>query len=524
MSGQASPNPPAADNRTKKKPGQAWFAIRQELSPGRRRLLLFLSFLIPIGLWSLVSYVPWIWHPDMQLSTAVKIESGEATTIFQAGDKVSVEYFDEIRERLGTMNAQAREEWEKTEEERSEGALGHGADAAINPSLPTGALAKMREAKARAEREATLRRANLVVMRQMGPIAVANGWAEPLPDSAATEQFEAYDRAVFETWKGLAKGDRVSTEVALSKENLAIIQDNWSLIAGHTETFDVGELPTLPLLRLMPEGRRVNPEYVPSPHEVVYSGWEMFTSDPGEGKPWMHERLLASIKIVFLGFLYAAIVGVPLGVLAGTYDLFSRLTEPFIDFFRYMPAPVFATLLVVIFGAHDAPKIALVFIGTIFQLVLVVANTTRLLDQSLIEAARTLGAKGRALLIKVILPGILPKLFADLRILLGWAWTWLVIAELIGVKSGLTEVIDTQGTYRNFDRVYPVIILIGIVGFCTDQCLQLLAYRLFPYEYDRRPSLLTKLKGLLGGADQGEISPVTAELSKPKEVTDASSA
>jgi NitT/TauT family transport system permease protein len=146
-----------------------------------------------------------------------------------------------------------------------------------------------------------------------------------------------------------------------------------------------------------------------------------------------------------------------------------------------MPAPVFSTLLVAVFLAHDAPKIALVFIGTFFQMVLVVANTTRQLDTSLLEAAQTLGARRGTLVMRVILPGILPNLYNDLRILLGWSWTWLVIAELIGVKSGLTEFIETQGRWRNFDRVYPVIILIGVTGFVTDQILSALRVKFFPW-------------------------------------------
>ena len=81
------------------------------------------------------------------------------------------------------------------------------------------------------------------------------------------------------------------------------------------------------------------------------------------------------------------------------------------------------------------------------------------------------------------MPGVLPKMYADLRVLLGWAWTWLVIAELIGEKTGLTAFIDTQGGKYNFDRVFPVIIMIGIIGFTTDQLLQALARVLFPWEF-----------------------------------------
>src|SRR5262249_32352387 len=110
---------------------------------------------------------------------------------------------------------------------------------------------------------------------------------------------------------------------------------------------------------------------------------------------WLHENLAHSCLIIFLGFVFSAIVGVPLGILCGTFDLFSKLFEPFVDFIRYMPAPAFGVLCVAILGLYDGPKVAIIWIGTFFQMVLVVANTTRQFDESLLEAAQTLGATKR---------------------------------------------------------------------------------------------------------------------------------
>jgi len=176
-----------------------------------------------------------------------------------------------------------------------------------------------------------------------------------------------------------------------------------------------------------------------------------------------------------------------------------------------MPAPTFSVLFVAFLGTADAPKIMLVFVGTFFQLVLVVANTTRMLEKSLLEAAQTLGANRRQLLGRVIIPGVLPKLYNDLRILLGWAWTWLVIAELIGEKTGLTGFIDTQGTRYNFDRVFPIIILIGLTGFFTDRLLLALRNPLFPWTEEARNSP----KGVLAKIFQWFGDPSTY-LGQPK--------
>jgi NitT/TauT family transport system permease protein len=231
------------------------------------------------------------------------------------------------------------------------------------------------------------------------------------------------------------------------------------------------------------QGYRVNPIYLPAPHEVAKAFVTAFTTEPERpGDYWLHESLWQSCQIIFWGFVYAALVAIPLGILCGTFALFSGLVEPFVDFIRYMPAPVFGALAVAVFGLADAPKIAVIFIGTFFQMVLVVANTTRQLDAALLHAARTLGASTRQLLFHVVIPGVLPNLYRDIRILIGWAWTYLVVAELIGEKSGISAFIYQQQRYRHFDNVYASITLIGLVGLTTDQLLALLGRYLFPWE------------------------------------------
>jgi NitT/TauT family transport system permease protein len=147
-----------------------------------------------------------------------------------------------------------------------------------------------------------------------------------------------------------------------------------------------------------------------------------------------------------------------------------------------MPAPAFGALSVAILGIEDAPKIAIIFIGTFFQMVLVIANTTRSLPAPLLEAAQTLGAKRRQLLLSVVVPGVLPLLYRDLRILLGWAWTYLIVAELIGASSGISFFIYQQAKYRNYDNVYAAIIIIGLIGLLTDIGLKYLGRLFFPWE------------------------------------------
>jgi NitT/TauT family transport system permease protein len=437
--------------KPRKQVSSPWFSIRKELDPKKKFTLTCLSFLLPLIVWALVSYTPFIWHPDIKLQ--ISADRSDVTTVYTAGDHLSKTYYPEFIAAIQLAN-------EATKLARDTGDIsGSGF---------------------------SIRRGNVKIIRHISDAAEANKW---LTRDEAKE-----DALLYGVWRDVAEGKLSGSKVKFTDENQAIIERNWALMSELSEEFDSKLLPEVPLEKLVPQGVSANPVYLPAPHEVVNKGIEDFTFTSDGDKPSMFQRYKHSLKIVFMGFLLAAAVGVPIGVLCGTFDFFSKLFEPFIDFFRYMPAPAFSTLLVAVFLAHDAPKIALVFVGTFFQLVLVVANTTRQLDASLLEAAQTLGAKNLTLIRRVILPGIIPDLYNDLRILLGWAWTWLVIAELIGVKSGLTEFIETQGRWRNFDSVFPIIILIGISGFVTDQFLASLRKYLFPWT----PESSEKKRGLVG--------------------------
>lgn len=251
-----------------------------------------------------------------------------------------------------------------------------------------------------------------------------------------------------------------------------------------------------------PAGTRANPIYLPPPHRVARALYTAFTTKPVlRGDQWLHESLAQSIQTIFWGFLISSAIGVPLGILCGSFAALSRLTEPFVDFIRYMPAPAFGALMVAIFGINLEPKIAIIIIGTLFQQILVVANTVRKADPALVEAAQTLGSTRRQLVTRVIIPASLPDLYNDLRILLGCAWTYLIVAEVVGISTGITFFINQQAKYRNFENVYAAIIIIGLIGFLTDQVLAFLGHRLFGWRSLQASRLRTFLVRLFAGRD-----------------------
>jgi len=231
-----------------------------------------------------------------------------------------------------------------------------------------------------------------------------------------------------------------------------------------------------------PQGTPSNPVYLPAPGAVLQALWSgMFARSAERDAIRMPESLWHSIQVIFWGFLISSLLGVPLGVLCGAQPALAKVVEPFIEFVRYMPAPAFGALMVAILGIYDGPKIAIIVIGTFFQQVLVIANTTRRADPLLIEAALTMGSRNLRLIRRVIVPAVLPQLYRDQRILLGWAWTYLIVAELIGTSSGITFYITQQARYQHFENVYAAILVIGIVGYATDIVLAIIGRRLFAY-------------------------------------------
>jgi NitT/TauT family transport system permease protein len=246
-----------------------------------------------------------------------------------------------------------------------------------------------------------------------------------------------------------------------------------------------------------PVGYRSNPKWLPPPHKVAIAFVTAFTTPPRlNDEPWLHQSFEHSLGIIFWGFVISSVFGVPLGIICGTYRFFARLVEPFIEFFRYLPAPAFGALCVAILGIDDGPKIAIIVIGTFFQQVLVIANTVRKVDPALIEAAQTLGARGWRLLTGVVIPAAIADIYIDMRILLGWAWTYLIVAEVFGTMSGITFFITLQGRYNQFDNVGAAIGMIGVIGLTCDMFLAWLSTVLFPWKRSRKATWTRQKKAV----------------------------
>lgn len=219
----------------------------------------------------------------------------------------------------------------------------------------------------------------------------------------------------------------------------------------------------------------VEPVFLPSPPlvlERVISWW----SEDG-----LSADILISCWRVVGGFVLSAIIALPLGLLIGTFRPVAAFTEPLTDFIRYMPAAAFIPLVMLWVGIDEGSKIAVIFIGTFFQMVLMLAEDVRRVPLPQIEAAHTMGASRWEMIKLVIFPSAKPAIVDTLRVTLGWAWTYLVVAELVAANSGLGYSILKAQRFLQTDKIFAGILLIGVIGLASDQILRALHRSWFPY-------------------------------------------
>jgi NitT/TauT family transport system permease protein len=168
------------------------------------------------------------------------------------------------------------------------------------------------------------------------------------------------------------------------------------------------------------------------------------------------------------GFTLAALVAVPIGILMGAYKPIEAFLEPFVSFARYLPASAFIPLLILWAGLGELQKLLVIFIGSVFQIVLMVAVAVASVRRDLVEAALTLGARDQGILARVLIPSSAPEIAEILRLVLGWAWTYVIVAELIGSSSGIGHmIIDSQALLATGQIIFGIIV-IGVIGLISD--------------------------------------------------------
>ena len=222
-------------------------------------------------------------------------------------------------------------------------------------------------------------------------------------------------------------------------------------------------------------GGYVQKTFLADPLTMLRSGWTLLTQMGFVGDIGM------TVWRVVGGFVIAALLALPLGVLMGAYKPIEAFFEPFISFARYLPASAFIPLLILWAGIGESQKLAVIFIGSFFNLVLMIAVAVGNTRRDLVEAAYTLGVRDRGLIRRVLIPGAAPEIAEILRMVLGWAWTYVIVAELIGASSGIGHMITDSQALLATDQIIFGIIVIGLIGLLSDLLFKAANRALFPW-------------------------------------------
>lgn len=189
-----------------------------------------------------------------------------------------------------------------------------------------------------------------------------------------------------------------------------------------------------------------------------------------------------STRRILIGFGIAAVMALPLGILAGRSRLWQAGVMPFSEFVRYMPVTAFLSFSIIQFGLDERQKWFIIWMGTFWQLVLMVADDVKRVPNEFVDAGRTLGLSNTKILRRIVLRAAAPRLWDSHRLALGWAWTWVVLAEQVNPKHGLGYAIDLGRRYNNYDKIFGYLLVLGVVGLITDQVWRAIGRHLFRHE------------------------------------------
>jgi NitT/TauT family transport system permease protein len=212
----------------------------------------------------------------------------------------------------------------------------------------------------------------------------------------------------------------------------------------------------------------INPIFLPAPFDIVNALAKLWE------KGFLTQDIAASFTRVTIGFFLSVIVAIPLGVMMGSFASIRALFEPIIGIIRYMPAPAFIPLLIIYLGIDEAPKIALIFIGTVFFNVLMIMDAVKFIPKDLIETTYTLGGTRWQVLTQVIMPYIVPSIIDTFRINMATSWNLVVVAELLAATEGLGKRIVLAQKFLKTDEIFACLIILGLIGFALDLSFRLL--------------------------------------------------
>jgi ABC-type nitrate/sulfonate/bicarbonate transport system permease component len=221
--------------------------------------------------------------------------------------------------------------------------------------------------------------------------------------------------------------------------------------------------------------------FIPSPSKVADAFFDSFRLLPGLEGVTMWNLIASSMGRVLLGYLIALVIAFPAGLLMGNYWTADALGRPIVEMFRPIPPLAWVPVFVFVFGALWGP-VGIVFLGAFFPILINVMFGVKSVDPSLVDAAKTLGARRRDVFVKVVMPTTIPYLMTGLKVGIGISWMCIVAAEAIGLRggAGLGYYISLSSLqFGLWPLTYATMIVIGILSMVTTGLASLLEQRFY---------------------------------------------
>jgi NitT/TauT family transport system permease protein len=279
--------------------------------------------------------------------------------------------------------------------------------------------------------------------------------AEPMPSAAATRTRGRRHRTVTRLRGDLPR----SVHLGLGALGVGVLLGGWTLTAATmgSESF-----------------------LLPTPAEAWTAGVELYRSGD------LMADLSASGRRMAIGYGISISLGVAFGVLIGSFRSAEAYLEPQIALLRYIPASALTPLFLLWLGIDEAPKIALIVVGTVFYNVLMIADVARAVPQELVNASYTLGASRLTVLRRVLLPHSWPGIIDVARVNLAAGWLMLVVAELLAAQEGLAFRVVRAQRFRRVDTMFALLMVFAAIGLVSDLLLRALRKRTAPWSEGSR--------------------------------------
>ena len=230
----------------------------------------------------------------------------------------------------------------------------------------------------------------------------------------------------------------------------------------------------------IPEERIVSPTALGSPSEV-FGSFKSLWFDRA-----LMRNLMASLWRVVQGFGFASIVGVPIGILCGAFYRIDSFFLPVSVFGRNVPIVAMLPMVMLWFGTGEALKVGFLFIACVAFIVFDTSNNIRQVKTEYLDTAYTLGASSPQVLRKVIIPLAMPDIINSLRLLLGLAFGYIILAEMVDMDSGVGKLIMMSQRRGPKEHVYLILFFITAVAFLMDRLIYGVQRYFFPYRFVRK--------------------------------------